>query len=168
MLKIINDLRPFFEDCYGRINVRQYARIMKITAPTASKLLKYYEKKGLLIREKDRNYIMFHANRDSKIFIGLSRMYWQLALTELVNFLESGLANPAIVLFGSLAKAEAKPDSDIDLAIFGSKKSADMKQFERKLGRKIQVFRFDLAKEMPEDLANGIINGHILSGRLEL
>jgi len=30
MLKIINELSVFFEDCYREFSVREYARIMKI------------------------------------------------------------------------------------------------------------------------------------------
>src|SRR3989338_9946304 len=104
MLKIINDMKPFFENCYARINVRQYARMMKITPPTASSLLKLYEMEGLLLSEKDRNYIMFYANKDSSVFIGLSRLYWQFKLNHLVKFLESKLTIPPVVLFGSLSK----------------------------------------------------------------
>ncbi len=169
MLRIINDLRPFFEDCYARINIRQYARLAKTTPPTASALLKSYEKEGLLLKEKDRNYIKFYANKDSPIFIGLSRMYWQFALEELVKLLESSLISPTIVLFGSLSKAEAKPDSDIDLAIFAYKKVVDLSRFEKRLKRKIQVFWYSSIKDIgSKELANNMINGHVLTGRLML
>ncbi len=30
LLNIINDLEPFLEDCYERINVRKYAKILGI------------------------------------------------------------------------------------------------------------------------------------------
>ena len=68
---------------------------------------------------------MFYANRESKVFIGLARLYWQYKLTELVEFLENKLTSPTLVLFGSLSKAETKPDSDIDLAIFAAKRNVD-------------------------------------------
>lgn len=169
MLKLINDLRPFFEDCYARISVRQYARMMKITPPTASSLLKLYEKEGLLLKAKDRNYLMFYANKDSQLFIGLSRLYWQFRLSELIQFLENKLTSPAAVLFGSLSKAEAKPDSDIDLAIFAAKRTVDFGHFEKKLKRKIQVFWYSSLKNVPsKELENSIINGYILTGRLVL
>ncbi len=169
MLKTINNMKPFFENCYERINVRQYARMMKITPPTASSLLKLYEREGLLISARDRNYIMFYANRDSEIFIGLSRLYWQLRLYELVDFLESKLTSPTVVLFGSLSKAEAKSDSDIDIVIFAAKRTVDFGHFEKKLKRKIQVFWYSSLKNVPsKELENSIINGHILTGRLVL
>lgn len=55
MLDIINNLKPFFEDCYRRINVREYSRLMKISPPTASKLLSKYHKLNLLLVDRDRN-----------------------------------------------------------------------------------------------------------------
>ena len=52
MLDIINNLTLFFEDNYAKINVRRYSRIMKISPPTASKLLKKYEEENLLESSK--------------------------------------------------------------------------------------------------------------------
>ncbi len=169
MLKIINDLRPFFEDCYERINVRLYAKIMGISPPTASKLLNYYESKGLLSRELYKNYIMFYADTESKDFIDLSRMYWRRKLEQFLRLAGNGLINPAVVLFGSLSKAEAKKDSDIDIAIFANKKELEFKTIEKKLARNIQVFWFKSVDDIKnKELANNIINGYVLMGRLSV
>src|SRR3989338_1932734 len=111
MLKIINDLSPFFEDCYRRINVREYAKSAHITPPTSSKMLNYYEEEELLLKTAYRNNLLFYANKDSKVFIDLSRIYWRQKLRELTAYIEGHLMSPAIVLFGSLSKAEAKNDS---------------------------------------------------------
>ena len=69
MLKIINDLSPFFEDCYRRINVREYAKIMNISPPTASKLLNEYNQEGILKKELYRNFMFFFSDSGSKDFI---------------------------------------------------------------------------------------------------
>jgi len=169
MLKIINDLKPFFEDCYRRINVREYAKITKISPPTASKTLDSYHHEGLLSKEKFRNYIMFYANKESKQFVDLSRIYWSIKLKELMDFMEKELTNPTIILFGSLSKAEAKCDSDIDLVVFAHKKDLDTGKIEKKLKRKIQIFWFASIKGIKnKELANNIINGYRLKGRLQL
>lgn len=165
MLEIINNLKPFFENCYARISVRQYARLVSVSPPTASVLLNIYEKEGLLTRERDRNYIMFTANRKSAEFIMMSRIYWQYRLKELTKSIEKALPD-AIVLFGSLSKGETRPESDIDIAIFGAEKTS-MKKAET--GREIQAFWFSsLSDAKNKELKNNIINGHVLSGRLEL
>jgi len=169
MLKIINDLEPFFEDCYRRINVREYAKIVCISPPTASKLLEYYTSEGLLLKETYKNYILFHANNESRNFIDLSRIYWRLELAGLVSYIKKELTNPVIILFGSLAKAEVKNDSDVDLAIFAGKKELNADKFEERLNRKIQFFWFDsLDGIKSKELANNITNGYMLSGRLQI
>ena len=169
MLNIINNLKPFIEDCYRRINVREYSRLMKISPPTASKILFELNKEELLLIEKDRNYIFYYANKNNKIFIDLSRIYWNLRLGNLVNFLNKTLINPTIILFGSLSKAETKNDSDIDIGIIGHKKELDIKNFENNLRRKIQLFFFSSIEDIKnKELANNIINGYLLEGRLKL
>ena len=160
---------PFFEDCYRRINVREYSRLRKISPPTASKILFELNKEGLLLIEKDRNYIFYYANKNNKIFVDLSRIYWNLRLDNLVDFLNKNLTNPAIILFGSLSKAETKNDSDIDICIIGHKKELNIKNFEDNLKRKIQLFFFNSIKEIDNnELATNIINGYLLGGRLKL
>jgi predicted nucleotidyltransferase len=169
MLKIFNDLKPFFGDCYRRVGVREYAKIMGMSPPTASKLLSYYSSEGLLKKETYRNYILFHADMGNSAFIDLSRIYWKKALQELTAFLEKELTNPTIVLFGSLSKAESKQDSDMDIAVFAHKKELDISKFEVMFKRKIQIFWFGSVKDIKNtDLANNIINGCILAGRLVL
>ena len=169
MLNIINNLKSFIEDCYRRINVREYSRLMKISPPTASKILSEFNKEKLLLIEKDRNYIFYYANKNDKIFIDLSRIYWKIKLNALINFLNENLINPTIILFGSLSKAETKEDSDIDLCIIGHKKELNLKNFENNLKRKIQLFFFSSIEDINnKELANNIINGYILNGRLKL
>jgi len=169
MLEIINNLKPFFEDCYRRINVREFSRIIKKSPPTSSKLLNKYFKEGFLKKEKSLNYLFFYANIENKEFIELSRIYWNYKLKDLIEFLERNLVEPTIVLFGSLEKAEAKQDSDIDLAIFSTKKEINLRDFEKRLKRNIQIFWFKSLEDINnKDLANNIINGFKLKGDLKL
>ena len=169
MLEIINNLKPFFEDCYRRISVREYARIVRISPPTASKVLKKLNKEDLLSEEKDRNYIFYYANKNSDLFIALSRIHWKIKLKELMELLRRSLTNQTVILFGSLSKAETKVESDIDICIIGNKKEINISKFENILKRKIQLFFFDSIMEIKnKELANNIINGCLLDGRLKL
>ena len=174
MLDIINNLTLFFEDNYVKINVRRYSRIMKISPPTASKLLKKYEEENLLESSKYERYIFFNAKRDSKDFIDLSRIYWRNKLKELSSFLISkSTSEPTIVLFGSLSKAEVKKDSDVDLAVISLNnllsqlKDTELSIFERNIGRKVEIFSFKSLEEASKlPIWKAILNGYILSGRL--
>ena len=169
MLNIINDLKPFFEDCYRRINVREYSRLTDISPPTASKILSEYYTDGLLLIEKERNYIFYYANKGNKIFIDLSRIYWKSKLEKFTELLIKNLTNPTIILFGSLVKAEAKIDSDIDICIIGHKRELNIKPLESKFKRNIQLFFFNSLKDIKnKELLNNIINGCIIEGRLKL
>jgi hypothetical protein len=167
MLKIINYLKPFFEDCYRRINVREYAKIMHISPPTASKVLSCYNAKNILLKDKYKKYLLFYANKESRDFIDLSRIYWRHSLSDLMSLMDKKLANPTIILFGSLAKAEVKSDSDVDLAVFASKKELDTRIFEKKLKRGIQIFWFNSFGDIKnKELTSNIFNGYVLRGRL--
>ena len=66
MLKLINKLSQFLEDCYKEISVREYSRANNVSAPTASKILKNLEKEGLLKQRTDKGYILFRTNRENK------------------------------------------------------------------------------------------------------
>ena len=167
MLKIIHDIQLFIEDNYRRINVREYARLQKISAPTASKTLSSLYKEGLLRRENDKQYIYYYADKGSSLFIDLSRIYWRLSLERagLISFLEDELLNPVVILFGSLSKAEAKQDSDIDIAVFSaSKKEIPLGKYEKKLKRKIQLMLFQKRDDVSPELLNNILNGYLIAG----
>jgi DNA-binding transcriptional ArsR family regulator len=167
MLKIFNDIGPFIKDNYRRINVREYARIRGISAPSASTLLqKLYEEK-LLIKEADRRYIFYAANRESSIFVGLLCIYWKVQLKNLIEYIENECVTPLIILFGSFSKAEVTQTSDIDIALFtSSKKALNLVPYEKQLRRNIQLLRFTKPNEVGNSgLLKNIRNGYILSGR---
>ena len=164
MLKIINNLKPFFEDCYKEMGVREYSRVMKITPPTASKLLKKYFSKGLLKKRLDRNYLLFAVNQQSKTMRDLSRIYWRNKLDKLIKYLESFFPK-AIILFGSLSKLETRKNSDVDIILLGFfKKKINLKKFEKELKREIQVFQYDCLDNVNKGLRLNAINGYILRG----
>jgi len=172
MLEIFNYLKPFFEDCYKELGVREYSRILKISPPTASFKLKGYVKEGLLKSEKNRNYLFFRANRENNLFIGVSKLYWGYKLSKigLIDFLDKKYNYPVIILYGSLVKGEAKFDSDVDLAIIGSSdKKIDLAKLEKILRREIHIFVFgSLNKVKNKNLLDNILNGEVLSGKLRL
>lgn len=165
MLKILKDLKFFFEDNYEKIHVRNYAKLQKISPPTASKLLESLKNKNLLKKENDRNYFFYYANRDSQDFIDLQRMYYRFKLEDLIKHVENNTVHPKMFLFGSVAKAEISKKSDIDIVIFTpSKKVIDTKFLEKKIKRKIQLFIFESLESVPVELKNNILNGYKLKG----
>ncbi len=166
MLEIIDNLSLFFEDCYSEFGVREYAREMKMSAPTASKLLKDLEREGLLKVRKERRYLLFRVNRESKILRDLSGIYWRERLEKVIEKVRE-LSPEAIVLFGSLSKLETKKDSDVDIAILGvRKKNIYLKNVEKDIGREIEIIFYDSLDKINMKLRKNIINGYVLEGYL--
>jgi predicted nucleotidyltransferase len=166
MLKLFNDLKPFFENNYKRIHIREYAKLMNISPPTASKQLEGFVAENLLKKEIDKQYFYYYAKKESELFKALQQLYWKQKLEELIEFIEKNTINPIIILFGSTAKAEIKENSDIDIAIFTiSKKEIDIKTFEKKLKKNIQLFKFKKLEETPKNLQKNILNGYKLAGQ---
>ncbi len=168
MLEIVNRLSVFFEDCYREVSVREYAREMGISPPTASKFLNGFVDEGFLERREERGFLLFRVDGESSVLRNLGRIYWGERLAKLIMFLRDEVGFGSIVLFGSLDKLEVTGKSDIDLAVFGgSKKRVNLEKFEKKLGREIQLFRFVNLGEVDEELRLNIVNGCVMEGYLE-
>ncbi len=176
-IKLDDIINIFIEDSYSKFNVREVARLAKLSPSTASKYLDKASKNGLLKKEKSRNFILFSADlesqefRDMKIYNNIKK----IRDSGIIDFMEKELNYPeTIVLFGSYAKGENKKDSDIDIFVLSeSKNKLDMQNFEKKLKAEIQIFfhnRKDLEhmKMNNKELLNNIINGVRLSGFLEV
>jgi len=147
--------------------VREYARLQHISPPTASKVLSSLAREGALKKEEDKRHILYYANGGSALFVDLSRIYWRQVLeaSGLINALERELLRPVVILFGSLSKAEAKEDSDIDLAVFtASKKEIAVHLPEKYLKRKAHILIFQKMDDAPKELLHNILNGHIVHG----
>lgn len=160
MIAIMHDLKPFFEDNYRRIGVREYAKVRRISPPTASTRLRQLHKEQLLKREVERRHHLYYA-APSELFKDLARAYWRQQLAPLLDNLEEATVTPVIVLFGSLAKGEARKDSDIDLALFTPSRPPSIERFR---GRTVQAHAFRSLDEVPERLRQNILNGHRLRG----
>lgn len=158
MLNIFNNLAPFFEDVYRELGVRECARLMNISPPTASKLLKGLAKETLLIQKKERNLILFRANRENPAFKDLAKAYWTTKLSKELENLHSQTLYCKIILFGSISKIENTINSDIDIFIDASKKEIDTTELEKTLNRKIQLhFKEELNNEyLKENIEKGM------------
>ena len=139
MLKIFSLLRPFFEDVYREISVREYARLLKLSPPTAARILRELEKESLLISNKQGIYLFFRSQRENFLCQGLSRLYWQNKLFDITSNLHKQILFKRIVLFGSLSKAENYVDSDVDLYLDIEKREINTSDLEKELRREVQL-----------------------------
>jgi len=171
MLKIFNNLKPFFENIYAEFGVREYAREIKVSPPTASSILSAFEKNNLLSIQKMRGFNLYRAKTDNSQFVDLLKFYnvSKIKTSGLIDYLNKYYLKPTIVLFGSFAKGENVPESDIDLCIISEKTSLpDLKNFEKKLHHQIQIFAVRKLSDLKNPhLIQNIVNGTILQGELE-
>lgn len=156
----------------ARLWVRQIERDLKVPLPSVVRYTKELEKEKILKSVVAPGITLYSADRTSANFLLEKRLYNLRSLfsSGLVDFLIPELSNPTIVLFGSYARGEDVEKSDIDLYIESTKKELPaLDKFEKKLQRKIQLFKYkDISKVENKELANNIVNGITLNGFLEV
>lgn len=144
----------------------------KLAHTSIKKNLETLKKEDLITESIDkkgeRDFPLYKANLNStfkkyKIIYNLNSMFE----SKLIEFIEKTLTPKSIVLFGSYSRGEDTEDSDIDLFVECKQEKIELKEFEKKLNRKIEIHFNENFKEYPKELKNNIINGMVLNGFLE-
>ncbi len=172
MFKELNILKIFFESPTRDFNVREIARILKITPATASTKLKLFAKRNILKERKERNFILYEANLESELYLDLKIFYNIRKIKEsgLIEELNKFYLKPLIVIFGSASQGFDMENSDIDLLIVSEKitKFNAIKKYRKKLNRNLQLFVVRKIKDLKnEHLINNILNGIVLQGEMK-
>ncbi len=172
MFKELNILKLFLEEPAREFNVREVARLQKISPATASKELKAFARQDLLQERKERMLILYKANLESSSYKDVKVFYSirKIKTSGLLDALNRFYLKPAIVLFGSAATGLDTETSDFDLLVVSEKNSAfpEIKKYEAKLNRGLQIFAVKSIKELKnEHLINNIINGISLQGKIK-
>jgi len=162
----------FFLNPTSKLRVRQIEKALKLPLPSVIRYCKELEEEGTLTTIKTGNIVFYTADRANEKFLLGKKIFniRQIYKSGLVEYLKQELSNPVIVLFGSYAKGEDIETGDIDMYVeTHSKKEISLDEFERRLQRKIQVFRHRSITEIKnKHLANNIINGIILNNYIEV
>ena len=161
----------FFANSTQRLRVRQIEREVKVPLPSAIRYAKELEKQGILKSTIVAKVKLYSAYRASKSFLLEKKMFNISILysSGLLDYLTAEYGNPNIIVFGSYAKGEDIEKSDIDLYVETAKKVERLGTFEKKLGKKIQVFQYkNISFVESKELANNILNGVILNGFIEV
>ena len=161
-------LELLFDFPTRRFHVREIARILKISAPAVSKAVMQMEKEEFIILKKGFVYEI-QANTLNQQFKNMKRVYnlRKIYLSGLFDFLAENFSLNAIILFGSYSKGEDTEKSDIDIAIEGKERSIELKEYEKKLNRKINI-EFVNFDKISDELKDSIINGIALHGYISL
>jgi len=147
--------------------VREIARLIKVSPPTAASIAKTLEDKDLIKVKKERAQHKIFGNLENENFRELKRIYNIFYLSGLKDSLVKELKPNTIVVFGSYSKGEDTEDSDIDIFVDSViKKEINLEKFEKQLDRHVHL-QVNEIKKVPDDLRKNIINGIILYGFLE-
>jgi len=109
---------------------REIARLLGVSPGALSGELAAMTAGGILKRSRIGTHVLYQANRDVFFFKALQGLIQQLAgaVPALRNALQAFVGKLDFVcVFGSIARNEAGPDSDIDLLLVGDQITGRMK-----------------------------------------
>jgi predicted nucleotidyltransferase len=149
------------------------SRQTKIAHTSVKKNLRQLVKQGMITQYKEKRgsriFPFYNANLDSRLFKAHKLAYNLITLHEsgLIEYLNDTFAPRSVVLFGSYSRAEDVEDSDIDLFVQCRQANMELRRFEKKLGRKIELHFYEKFSTLSEEFRNNVINGITLAGFLE-
>ena len=152
-----------------KLSQRDIALQLKVSPTAVSKSL--HGLKGLVNIEKTKTINFTTLNRDNPKTIEHKKIenIKSIYNSGLHNFLSEKLGRSTIILFGSFLRGEDTINSVIDLAVIGrSPKDLQLKKFEKKLIRQININFHSSWKNINKNLRNNILNGLVLHGSVEL
>ena len=170
---MLRTLGVFFVNPNKEYSLKEISDNIKLAHTSTKRNLKGLMKLKLIVefseKKGKRIFPLYKANLDNKKFIIQKRGYNLSSIIEsgLINFIEEKLMPKAIVLFGSYSKGEDIKKSDIDLFVECKKEDLNLKFFEKKLKRKIELHFKENFNSYPKELKNNILNGIVLCGFLE-
>ncbi len=151
----------------------EISRNIGLAHTSIKKNLKDLVKLGIIIEHKEKKgerlFPVYKSNLDNKIFKKYKIIHNLSSILEsgVIDFIEETVSPKSIVLFGSYSRGEDIENSDIDLFVECKNEELDLKSFEKKLGRKIELHFNEKFTMYPKELKNNIINGVVLNGFLE-
>jgi DNA-binding transcriptional ArsR family regulator len=122
----------------------QLARHLGVRPSSIQRELAMFVSAGLLSRERDGNRVYYQADRSCPIFAELEQLL--LKTTGLVDVVRRGIEPirkklDLAFIYGSIASAKERTDSDIDLMLVGGASLAEvsplLRPVERRLGRMV-------------------------------
>ena len=165
-----NLLKIFFDNPNESFRLRELSRLSKISPPSVITYLKEFEKQNLIEKYEKRDIPFYKAQRENKefkLFKKISIIY-ELDTSGLTDYLYDKITPDSIILFGSASLGEDIEKSDIDIFIQAENKKLDLKNYEKKLNKKINLFFESKFSRLNNELKNNIINGIILRGYLKV
>lgn len=154
-------------------NLRGLARPLNVSLTAVSKALKLLKQENLVKVEKDPDSkrLSIELNKKNPKVFALKRIENLKLIYEsgLIEYLSENFPGAALILFGSYSFGEDTVNSDIDIAVVGSKeKEIKLSNFDKILERTIILHFYDDLGGINKNLRANILNGITLEGAVEL
>lgn len=170
---MLKTVEPFFLNPTKEHYLKDISRKIGIAHTSIKINLDELVKRGLIKRKVEkkgkRKFPIYKAELNSKIFKTYKMLHNLTALIEsgLIIYIGEKAMPKAVAVFGSYQRGEDIETSDVDIFVECKREELNLAQFEKKLGRKIQLHFNNNFLSYPKELKNNIINGIVLSGFLE-
>ena len=162
-------LQLFFDYPTKHFQLREICRLLKFGMPSVKNHVEMLEKQGFVKKEKRGVYQSYVSTRNDLFKIYRKNdILIRIQESGLIDFLADSFVPDVIVLFGSSSRGEDIESSDIDLFLIAKEKKVDLKKFEVKLRRKINLHFEERISKVPKELLNNIINGVVVYGYLKV
>ncbi len=162
-------LRCFFDDPNKKFQLRELSRQTDISLPSVKRYVAELKNLNLIKEIRGGIYIGYKSSytKDYKI-LKRNDMLLRLEESGLINNIEKTFTPNCIVLYGSAIEGTDDERGDIDLFVQSSKKNINLKKYEKKIKRKINILFEPDIKKINDSLKNTLANGIILKGFLKV
>jgi len=150
-------LKFFLENPFKEVYLRELAKKLKISPFATKKYADMLAKEKLILSQKKANLRYLKSNNSDILFkhLKIALNIKKIRDSGIGEFLKNSIPNlSSIVIFGSIAKGEDAEESDIDLVLIGSKNYINIKKFEDKIQKEINIHIFswgEWKKKMKDD-----------------
>jgi predicted nucleotidyltransferase len=164
-------LSRFFADESRRFYINEMARLVNTTQGTCRRELNKLVDMGVLTTSKEGNLLYYQVNKQAPFYREFSAIIQKTIGIEakLKSLLQGFKGISYAFIFGSYAKREFKPESDIDVVIIGIVEEDSLikvfKDVERAVGREIN-YHIYTEKEFKSKLRTDSFIKNIIKNRI--
>lgn len=167
-------LSVFFDNPSKKFNLKEISILLNLAHTSVKNELNFLIKQTLLFTDFEsrgkRKFPYYFANSSNENFIKFKQLY-NLSLlynSGIIEYLKNKTMPNSILLFGSFFRGEDSENSDIDLFIESEIINLDLRKFEKKLKRKINLTFNPNINNLKKTFLNNLINGIVLYGSINL
>jgi predicted nucleotidyltransferase len=163
-------LELFIEYPIKEFSVRGIARNLNLSHATVINYIDGLVNLEVIKKKNETLYPTYYANIENPKFIWYKRNYivYKIMNSGLVGYIYDKTLASSIILFGSCAKGVFTEKSDVDIFVEANQHNFELREYEKKLGRAINLIYEPNINTLSKELRNNIINGVILYGFVNL